>query len=323
MSVFPSPFPNKAAGSSSRAHRHGPMFNALSGYQGMVHGPNHANILYVGCPDPRLEGGSFLSFGMLALRTGFIATALPPKETAPPQILALFELRKIKDARHLAFVSHEDCGGILTAMQHPDSDKAPRDVKNMIRCIEATGIDLPYLVHQLMLVCEGDTKKAADLLARHVMLKTIDNVSSYDDVSEQIMTHKLSLLPLHLDLKAGTGELSVLERYDVNLKRWSYVSGGISDELLAHMCDLPDDCRSCESCHHTIEKSLQLEPAVYLSDEREIETAYVPVHIARLLRERQSTYQPQLAAHNPHAHASIVQFHAEGHLHRSPSAMGA
>lgn len=159
----------------------------------------------------------------------------------------------------------------------------------MVQSIADSGADLPRLRDAFLAACEGDASHAANLLSRHLVLVSLDNISGYPYINDQIVDKKLDVLPLYHHMKEGSGHISELEQYDVALQMWS--TTGMTPTT--HMCDRPNDCNDCSSCHATIKNSLRWAPVLALV-EGKVETIEVPRHIATLLEQKRDMFQPGL-----------------------------
>lgn len=264
---------------------------AIEGFNGSVFGAHKPHSMCVACIDGRERGGGNFKYDDNAIRVTEIAAVIPPYEIAPHNTRAKFSFRKLKGVSTIKVVGHSFCGGAQTAIAHPRVDEAPdNEVADIVQSLADSGADLPRLRDAFIKACEGNTVYAANLLSRHLVLVSLDNISGYPHINEQIISRQLDVIPLYHMLKEGTGEPSHLERFDVARQRWIK----IEQSLITNMCERPDNCESCSTCHATIEKSLSWVPVESVNDNGGVEMVDVPFHIARLIEERRSFYQPRL-----------------------------
>lgn len=269
------------------------VIRAIEGFNSRAFEPHHPDIMCITCIDARERAGGNFAFEDNAVRVTEISAVIPPYESASYNTRAKFSFRKIKNVSAINITGHSFCGGAQIAISHPDASQAPDpEVRDIVQSIADSGADLVRLRDSFMRACEGNVVHAANLLSRHLVLVSLYNVSRYPYINEQIMTNKLDVIPLYHMLKEGSGEISHLERYDVDQRSWVRLPENTS----THMCDRPDNCGSCQSCHATIETSLDWVPLNTLID-GEIAVTEVPLHISRLMRGRQEFYQPQLHQH--------------------------
>lgn len=263
----------------------------IHGFEGEVFEPHHPQHMWCGCIDGREKGGGNFKFDVDTIRVTEIAGSFPPYEIASSSLRAKFSFRKIKGISVIKMTGHSDCGGAQTAIAYPDYKCAPdEDVANIVKTLADTGADIPRLRDAFLLACEGNERTAANLLARHITLQSLDNVSRYPHVNDQIMSDQLDLIPLHHVMKTNTGKRSHLERYDVDRQMWIPTR----KSAVTNMCERPHNCTACESCHATIERSLQwvfVDAAIGNGQTTRVE---VPYHIARLFEEHADYYQPEL-----------------------------
>lgn len=264
---------------------------AISQFRGREFEKHHPHHMWCGCIDGRERGGGNFEYADDTIRATEIAAAFPPYEIAPRTIRSKFSFRKIKDVRVIKLVGHSDCGGAQTALAYPDHNNAPdQEIADIVAGIAETGADLPRLRDAFILACEGDEWKAANLLSRHITLVSLDNISRYPHINEGVMNNTLDLIPLYHDLKRGSGETSILERYDVDKKIWVPTAG----VKISNMCERPHNCTACESCHATIADSLKWEFVQASTAEGQTTMIEVPHHVAKLLERDMDVYQPRL-----------------------------
>lgn len=270
--------------------------SALAGFNGRTFEAHHPDIVCVTCIDAREKAGGHFDFGDNAVRVTEIAAVIPPYRDAPYTMRAKFSFAKIKNVSTIKINGHSFCGGAQAAIANPDLALiTDLEVRDIVHSVTVSGIDLPRLTKAFTRACEGNTIQAANLLSRHLTLVSLDNASQYPNVNSRIMEGKLDMVPLYHDLKEGTGEVSHLERFDVALQEWI----NVADDVAAHMCDRPEGCGACASCHSTIETSLRWAPLTGLVDGK-VEIVEVPAHLARLIQTRRQEYQPRMAEYLKH-----------------------
>lgn len=255
------------------------------------HSAHHPEVGIIICVDARLRAGEHHDYGDKALRFTKIAAVIPPYDRAPVSTRAEFSLAKLKDVDCLAVEGHSFCGGAQTAYAYPDpKDTQDEDIRLIVESVAESGADLPTLRDAFRAACEGNDVKGSNLLARHLVVQSVQNLSAYPGVNQKIIENTLDVVPLyHLLKQDKPGELSHLERYDVAHQRWIRAD---EDHVVTNMCARPHGCAQCVTCHHTIERSMQwVEHPI--ADNK---TVLLPQHIAGLLRERMGYYQPRLAA---------------------------
>jgi carbonic anhydrase len=263
---------------------------ALTGFNQRAFKPHHPEIMCVTCIDGRERAGGNFAFEDEAVRVTEIAAIIPPYENAPANTRAKFSFTKMKNISVIKLTGHSYCGGAQIVTAYPHVDQAPNDeIRDIVQSIADSGADLPRLRDSFMAACEGNVSHAANLMSRHLVLVSLKNASGYPHVNAQIIADNLDMVAFYHMLKEGSGETSHLERYDVGRKVWV----SLPEEVSTHMCDRPDNCASCITCHATIDSSLAWSPVEALVDE-DIKIVEVPFHIARLLRERRENYQPGL-----------------------------
>lgn len=271
-------------------HGH-PALRALRGFAARSFDPHHPEIMCVTCIDGRERGGGNFGFQDNAIRVTEIAAVIPPYEMAPHNTRAKFSFRKLKGVGTIKVTGHSFCGGAQTAIAYPLLEDAPDDeVRDIVQSLHDSGADIPRLRESFLKACEGNVRHAANLLSRHLVLVSLDNISGYPHINSQIMNRQLDVIPLYHMMKEGTGEPSHLERYDVAHKRWV----NLQDDAITNMCNRPDNCNSCDSCHSTISDSLKWVFIEAANENNQIESVEVPFHIARLISERREFYQPKL-----------------------------
>lgn len=263
---------------------------AVEGFNARAFTAHHPEIMCITCIDGRERAGGLFDFDDNAVRVTEIGAVIPPYETAPHNTRAKFSFRKMKGISTIQLNGHSFCGGAQTVIAFPDLDQIEDpEVRDVVQSIADSGADLPRLRDAFLKACEGDASHAANLLSRHLVLVSLDNISGYPYINDQIVDKKLDVLPLYHDLKEGSGALSELERYDVALQMWSTTSLTPA----THMCDRPNDCGNCSSCHATIETSWHWAPVLALVDGK-VEMVEVPRHIATLLEQKRDMFQPGL-----------------------------
>lgn len=268
--------------------------SALKGFQSKAYGLHHPKMMCFTCIDGREGAGrNYLDLGEETTNSGEIAAVIPSPENAPANIRAKFSFRQIKGIEVIMIVGHSSCGGAQIAIAYPDINQAPdAETRDIIESVMMSGEDIPRLRDALVFACEGNEDIAADMLSRHLVLATIKNVSLYRNVDVQIQQRKLDMLPLYHVLNAETNELSSLERYDVAEKRWI----NTDESIISNMCQRPNDCNDCKTCHDTIEVSLQWLPLQVANKEGVIHFVDVPFHIKKLIEERRDTFQPKTSS---------------------------
>lgn len=256
------------------------------------------------CVDGREGAGSYINHGNDTIRTTEFAAIVPLYELAPPNVRGHFDFAIfVKNIGVFELVGHSACGAAQAVIAYPTPESAPERVQNVIKTVALSGADLPMLRDAFLKACEGDERHAANLLSRHLVLVSLDNLTRYPGVDDLIRKNELDIIPLYHMLWENTGKTSDLERYDVAKMRWSSVhkdvellreaaaTGAMSQTgAMTHMCDRPHNCGNCTTCHGTIEKSLKLAPLETINGE-----VMVPQHIATLIRERRAMYQPEYA----------------------------
>lgn len=275
------------------SERAAPVVSALEQFNGSIFGKHHPIGACFTCVDGREEAGGYLPFAedVHVLRFTKFAGIVPKYELASYETRGMLSFRKLKGVPVIKIIGHSFCGAAQLAIQHPSSQDAPdEEVHNIIHCIEDSGADIPRLRDAFLKATEGDAVHAANLLSRHLVVVSLDNISKYPHINEQVMSHQLDVIPLYHMIKEDTGELSHLERFDVAHQRWFRLDEGV----ISNMCERPDNCQSCGSCHETIDKSLSWVPTDFINDNGEIDSVEVPFHISRLIQERRDHYQPQL-----------------------------
>lgn len=266
------------------------VIRAIEGFNSRAFQPHHPEIMCITCIDARERAGGNFAFEDNAVRITEISAVIPPYESAPHNTRAKFSFRKMKNISVIKLSGHSFCGGAQIAIAHPDLSQAPDcETRDIVQSLADSGADLPRLRDSFMAACEGNAVHAANLLSRHLVLVSLQNVSGYPYINEQVMSNNLDLLPFYHMLKENSGEDSQLERYDVARKSWI----SVPDEVATHMCDRPDNCGSCTSCTSTIDASLTWAPVEALVNGG-IELVEVPFHVSRLIRERRETFQPGL-----------------------------
>ena len=267
--------------------------DAIANFEGEVFDAHHPQHMWCGCIDGREKGGGNFKFGVDTVRVTEIAASFPPYENAASSMRGKFSFRKIKGVSVIKITGHSDCGGAQTAIAYPDFNRAPdEDIANIVQTLSDTGADIPRLTEAFLIACEGDSQHAANLLSRHIVLQSLDNISRYPHVNQQIMDDKLDVIPLYHVMKRGTGHHSHLERYDVDKQMWI----ATKQSAITNMCERPHGCADCNSCHSTIDRSLQwvfIKAALKNGQTTQIE---VPYHVAQLLEKRREHFQPNLYA---------------------------
>lgn len=262
----------------------------ISEFKGEIYDSHQPRHMWCGCIDGREKGGGNFKFGTDAIRVTEIAASFPPYEDAPRSLRAKFSFRKLKDVSVIKLTGHSDCGGAQTAIAYPRPEDAPdEDVANIVHTLADTGADIPRLKEAFMIACEGNVATAANLLSRHITLVSLDNISRYPHVNDQIRAGLLDAIPLYHVLKNGTGKHSHLERYDVDKQIWVPTTKSV----LTNMCERPDGCNSCDDCHSTIQKSLNW-VFVKAANQGKIIDVEVPLHVSKLFEQYRDFYQPEL-----------------------------
>ncbi|MCK6417677.1 MAG: hypothetical protein L6Q57_01910 [Alphaproteobacteria bacterium] len=256
---------------------------AIENFHPDHYGPHQPDILSISCIDGRERGGgTILNLGREAIRVTEIGAVVPRPDLAEEAFRAKLAFAVgVKAVPSIILRGHTSCGGAQTAIKFPTIEQAPNnDLAEVIASMNLAGIEMPSLRDTFLRASAGDENAAADLLARHLVVVSVDNITRYPSINALIMTDKLDAVPLLHVLNEGTGELSELHRYDVGTMRWYKGKEALQ---LAHMCTRPDGCRSCQSCHHTIEQSLQ-PVELRLADGTKIDG--MPQHLAIYLDEQ-------------------------------------
>lgn len=281
---------NRISVSSERA---APVVSAIEQFRGSVFGKHHPIGACFTCVDGREEAGGYLPLedDIHVLRFTEFAGIVPKHENSSHAMRGKLSFRKLKGVPIINIIGHSSCGAAQLVIDHPDSSISPDDdVRNIVLSIEDSGANLPKLCDAFMRACEGDAFHAANLLSRHLVVVSLNNISAYPHINDQIMNNQLDVVPLYHMLKEDTGVPSHLERFDVAHQRWFRVD----EQFTPNMCDRPDNCGSCHSCHTTIEKSLSWTEIDYVDEMGKISQVMVPYHIARLIDEQRALYQPNL-----------------------------
>lgn len=266
---------------------------ALQNFQPSVNEAHKPEICCITCIDGREGAGRYFDFGDQAIRITEIASVIPPYDQAPAGLRAKFSFTKLKNISTIKIVGHSFCGGAETVIGNPDIDAIENpEIRDIVYSLAQSGADLPRLKDAFLRAVEGNKTHAANLLSRHLVLQSLANVSAYPYIDRQMRERHLDMIPLYHVMKQGTGQESHMERFDVENGLWQR-----TDQAPAtHLCGRPFNCAACTSCHGTIQNALEWTPVEYATDDAGAGMTQVPRHIATLLRQRRSFFQPRLSA---------------------------
>lgn len=263
---------------------------ALKNFNGKIFGEHNPEYLWCGCADGREEGGHHLGLDGHTLLAAVPGAAFPYYKDLD-ELDGTISLAALKGVSVIFVNGHSDCAAAKAGIAYPDPSLAPDDkIEHIIKGLLHAGVDLPRLKESLELVCEHNSMNAANLLARHMALNSVDHISMYPGVEDALMRDRLDLIPVFHDLRAGTGLPSRMERYDSGRQTWVDVTA----DPLTNMCERPHHCLGCKGCHVSIEDSLNWVHIPAWTADGQTTMAEVPVHIAGLLKEFPEMYQPKL-----------------------------
>lgn len=249
--------------------------------------------MVITCIDGREGGGKHLKFTKDTVRVTEIAVAIPPYQSAPSSMKAKFGFLSLKGISQIFLKGHSFCGGAQVCMQYPTPEEAPEDAKDIVRLVSETGIDLPRLNKAFMAAAEGDSVHASNMLARHLVVASLQNIMTYPAIDQKIREGVLDVVPLYHRLQQGTNRQSELERFDVAVGRWV----STKDSSLPHMCARPNNCQACTTCHSTIEGALTWVPTKVMDAEGIVSSIEIPRHTRTHILSNRNKYQPRMAAH--------------------------
>lgn len=265
--------------------------NAIKGFKGDVFHTHHPEGMVIACIDGREAAGRILKLEKDTIRMTEIAAAIPPLDRAPVNTRAKFGFRALKKIRNIFILGHSFCGGAQTCLAYPTVEEAPEDAKDIVQSVIDIGVDLPRLKSAFTKASEGSEVHAANLLARHLVLVSLQNTMTYQAIDQSIRENRLDIVPLYHRMKQETGEVSELERFDVSSGRWFPAHQAEH----THMCSRPNNCMSCETCHATIDGALTWVPSKVMDANGKIEEIYLPSHTRTHVAERREKYQPDMA----------------------------
>ncbi len=257
--------------------------HAIANFSGQIVEPHDPQIMCITCIDGREKAGGNFAFGNNAIRVTEIAAVIPPYEHAPNNTRAKFSFRKLKEVSVIQVTGHSFCGGAQTAIAFPDVDNPPdEEVRDIVQSLADSGADIPCLCAAFLNACEGDASNAANLLSRHLVLVSLDNISRYPHVHHQIEDGKLETLALYHEMNQSTGKRSHLERFDFETQEW--VKAG--SNAFAHVWK-------------GVGPSLDWVKTPYMQENGQVGEVALPSHIAGHVKRHMAQFQPRLFRTNP------------------------
>ncbi|MEZ0224427.1 MAG: carbonic anhydrase [Alphaproteobacteria bacterium] len=189
--------------------------------------PHKPEAFLICCIDSRFQPAKALDYGPgVALECRCIACVIPPEKEADADVLSRMAFRRLNNIRNIVLVSHSDCGGAQAALRVPHPDLATGDDLHAIAAIvHRAHPDLARLGQQFLKSEGGDMRKAGDLLAREVGIKSLQNLlgykgcGEYATVADEVKAGALQVTLLHYDLEKRRFDI-----YDPGKKKWRHMA---------------------------------------------------------------------------------------------------
>ena len=187
--------------------------------------PHAPECMLICCIDSRFQPAKALDYGPgTTLEHRPIACVVPPAYKADPDLMSRMAFRRLKEISNIILVCHSDCGGAQAALEVPNPDpNSDDDLHTVASVVHRSGLDIPLLGKGFLAQTGGDKRKAGDLLAREVGVKSLHNLmgykgsTGYATISDEVSVGALTVMLFYFDL-----EKRALEMYDVQKGAWSY-----------------------------------------------------------------------------------------------------
>lgn len=211
--------------------------------------PHHPEAFLICCIDSRFQPAKALDYGPgVALECRCIACVIPPEKDADADVLSRMAFRRLNDIRNIVLVSHSDCGGAQAALRVPQPDLAAGDDLHAVAAIvHRAHPDISRIGQQFLKAERGDVRKAGDLLARAVGVKSLQNLMGYKGcgefatVGDEVKAGALLVTLLHYDLEKRRFDI-----YDAAKGKWKHMAD--SGNLL-RLAAVPAQEQAC-CLHH-------------------------------------------------------------------------
>ena len=185
--------------------------------------PHKPEAFLICCIDSRFQPAKALDYGPgVALECRCIACVIPPEKEADADVLSRMAFRRINNIRNIVLVSHSDCGGAQTALRVPQPDLSKGDDLHAIAAIvHRAHPDLSRIGQQFLKSENGDLRKAGDLFAREVSVRSLQNLMGYKGcgefatVGDEVKADALQVTLLHYDLEKRRFDI-----YDPGKGKW-------------------------------------------------------------------------------------------------------
>lgn len=215
---------------------------------------NHPDVAVIVCADSRLNTAHLFRAdpGEDFMFKSVGAMVLPPN-IDDPQFDAWLALQKKKGVRNFIFIGHRDCGAARNTIDFPT---APADRRlwtedhHVSGLIYRSGLDTGRLVPEFLKATGGDATRAANTLARRMLLQSTENLFARAPwIEEGVMTtepgKRINVLPMYKRIGEGTDQVG-LEYYDFDARDFKTFDPkrGL---MPTHMCERKDNCVGC-SC---------------------------------------------------------------------------
>lgn len=184
--------------------------------------PHKPETFLICCIDSRFQPAKAFNYGPgVTLEHRPIACVIPPKEKADPDLLSRLAFRRINNIRNIILVCHSDCGGAQTALKVACSHATCNDMHEVALAVDRTGLDISKVGGKYLSSENGDVKKAGNLLAKEIGLKSLKNLLAYKGagdhatIADEVAAGAAEIMLFYYDL-----EKLEFETYDAGKKEW-------------------------------------------------------------------------------------------------------
>ncbi|MEZ0226800.1 MAG: carbonic anhydrase [Alphaproteobacteria bacterium] len=205
--------------------------------------PHTPDSFVICCIDSRFQPDKALDYGPgTALEYRTIACVIPPVDRADTDLKSKMAFRRLKGIENIVLVCHSDCGGAHAALTVPQPDpESEDDLHTVSSFVHTSGLDISCVGTAFMTAEQGDIRKAGDMLAREVGVKSLHNLLSYKGrdghatVGEEVKSGALNVMLLYYDLVQRSFDL-----YDPGAGAWKHTAAcdwiGLKSKTSMHSC---------------------------------------------------------------------------------------
>lgn len=189
--------------------------------------PHAPESFLVCCVDSRFQPAKALDYGPgTALEYRTISCVIPPAYKADADLKSKMAFRRLKHVENIIMVCHSDCGGAQAALSVDNPDpNSNDDLHTVASFIHTSGLDIGLVGKGFLAAANGDIRKAGDMLAREVGVKSFHNLLGYkgrdnhETIADEMKAGALNVMLLFYDLARRSFDL-----YDPAQGCWKHTS---------------------------------------------------------------------------------------------------